>query len=302
MKGAELRTSRLKVRDRDGWYHCYNRAVGLAGERPFGRVEKAKFVRLLMRVSRLYAIEAVAYQVLGNHYHLLLYAPAVQPSEQEVCRRYAAFHGGRRTLCPGSALCREWQKRMVDISWFMRHLQQLFSMWYNNTRSQRRRGSVWADRFKNTLLEDGPAVWHCWKYIENNPVRAGLVTSAARYRFGSHGVWFQKGRHPFEDNLRRRMLPLLAGMLGVKHVDEACWKLDEVLAGRPDSREAATGFSLSVHRRMRYWTDGLIIGSESFLRDVSCRLNLPRRRRPPPPSDVCRNERLLAWRRIRPIS
>jgi hypothetical protein len=34
----------------------------------------------------------------------------------------------------------------------MRHLQHLFTAWYNRTRPLRRRGSLWADRFKHTIL------------------------------------------------------------------------------------------------------------------------------------------------------
>ena len=72
---------------------------------------------------------------------------------------YTAFHQGRRTLRPGSRACRAWQARMRDVSWCMRHLQHLYSIWYNHSRPIRRRGPLWAGRFKNTVLEDGAALW-----------------------------------------------------------------------------------------------------------------------------------------------
>jgi hypothetical protein len=53
---------------------------------------------------------------------------------------------------------------------FIRELQQPFTRWFNRTRPVRRHGSLWGGRFKNTILENGLAVWDCWKYIEMNPV------------------------------------------------------------------------------------------------------------------------------------
>ena len=85
---------------------------------------------------------------MSNHFHILLHAPAQAPSPEEMCRRYRAFHRGQRTLEPDSPACRAWQARSRDVSWFMRHLQQLFTIWYNRTRPLRRRGSLWAAHFK----------------------------------------------------------------------------------------------------------------------------------------------------------
>ena len=48
------------------------------------------------------------------------------------------------------------------------HFQHLCTAWYNRTRPERRRGPLWAGRFKNTVLESGLAVWACWAYVERN--------------------------------------------------------------------------------------------------------------------------------------
>lgn len=156
-----MRHARLKPASQDTWHHCYNRAVGTREDRPLDDAEKEQFVRILYRVSTLYAVRVAAYQVMSNHYHLLLQAPAEPPSEAEAIERYTAFHQGRRTLRPGSRACRAWQARMRDVSWCMRHLQHLYSIWYNHSRPIRRRGPLWAGRFKNTVLEDGAALWAC---------------------------------------------------------------------------------------------------------------------------------------------
>ena len=47
------------------------------------------------------------------------------------------------------------------------------------TRPCRRRGSLWASRFKNVVLESGLAVWDCWKYIPSDRVHhAGHAADA----------------------------------------------------------------------------------------------------------------------------
>ncbi|MDD5705613.1 MAG: hypothetical protein PHR35_06785, partial [Kiritimatiellae bacterium] len=156
-----------------------------------------------------YAVRIVAYQVMSNHFHLLLQAPAEPPSEEETIERFEDFHAGKRKLLPGSSLCRTWQGRLRDVSWCLRHLQHLYTAWYNRSRPVRRRGPLWAGRFKNTVLDTGAALWACWTYIERNPVRAGMVADPGDYRFSSYGAWVQTGRHPFAESFQTYLLPAL---------------------------------------------------------------------------------------------
>jgi REP element-mobilizing transposase RayT len=258
-----MRSARIKVDQTDTWYHCYNRVAGTSLDRPFRDADKEQFVRILKRVCLLYGVRVVAYQVMSNHYHLLVHAPEGMLSPEEVCRRYRVFHRGRKVIEPDTPLCRQWQQRARDISWFMRHLQQLFTMWYNRSRPLRRRGSLWADRFKHTILEGGAAVWACWKYIENNPVRAGMVEQVGEYRFCSYGAWRQCGVHPFEDNVIALVLP----MMGLCRMDDLRNMMASALDVRgPLFRAGRMECEISCH--MRHWVDGLVIGSELFVRGI----------------------------------
>lgn len=258
-----MRTARIKVDDTNTWYHCYNRTSGTSRDRPFRDADKDQFIRILKRISLLYGVRVVAYQVMSNHYHLLLHAPKETFSAEEMCRRYRAFHRGRKTIQPDNPLCQKWLERSRDISWFMRHLQQLFTSWYNRSRLIRRRGSLWADRFKHTILEAGPAVWACWKYIENNAVRAGMVENAGLYRFCSYGAWRQSGRHPFTTNITDLVIP----MLGLNKLAELFQLLTAALEEKP-ADEKKKDFVHIITHRVRYWVDGLVIGSELFSRNV----------------------------------
>jgi len=192
-----MRQPRFKVHNEAAFYHCYNRVSGTRRDRPFGRAEKEAFVRLLHRLSGFFTIDVVAYQVMSNHFHLLLYAPECPPPAEDVCRRYAAFYPSRPPLDPQGEECARIGQRMANFSEFVGDLQQQFSVWFNQTRSERRRGSLWGDRFRNTLLDGGRALWGCWAYIEMNPVRAGIVANPGDYRFSSYGAWSGTGRHPF---------------------------------------------------------------------------------------------------------
>ena len=282
-----MRQPRLKPDYQDTWHHAYNRIAGYPGDFPFGPPEKEMFVRILQKLSRLYTVRVLAYQVMSNHFHLLLQAPAHLPSPEETCRRYAEFHDHKRSLDPESPRCVLWSRRLRDVSGFMGHLEWLFTVWFNRTRPIRRRGALWAGRFKNTVLEDGMAVWDCWKYIEMNAVRAGMVKDPADYRFCSFGVWVQRGRHPFHETLEKLLFSVLQGLLGVESAAEVrqmlrrefAWykaqEADKELAEVDLAMERAgrpMRFSTQAHRRMRYWVDGLVIGSELFVREVMGRV------------------------------
>ena len=278
-----MRYARLKPVGIKTFTHVYNRTVGSAGEFVFGNLEKEEFVRRLMRLSRFYVIHIISYQCMGNHFHALLHIPADPPSNDEAARRYKQHYGGKRTIDPESSACDELAARLRDVSAFMKDLQQPFSRWFNRTRPVRRRGHLWAERFKNTILENGLAVWDCWKYIERNPVRAKMVADPAEYRFCSFGRWCATGRHPFQETVSTLLLPVFRGLLHTESMEELRTELKKEFARilgvesreSPDKIDSAIAvaaeretFSTRTDRRVRYWVDGLVIGSEAFVRDT----------------------------------
>lgn len=277
-----MRKARFKPTGRPAFYHLYNRVAGEPGFYPFGRAEKEKFISLLRKLQKYYTVKVVAYQIMSNHYHLEVFAPPKAPKAKEVVRRYRAYYG-KHDLKVSDPRCAELGERMRDISCFMHALQQQFAMWFNRSRSTPRRGPLWAGRFKNTLLGGAEALWGCWKYIEMNSYRAGLVSDPAEYRFGSYGAWTGRGRHPFEGNVCEVLLPVLRDRyrfvsmrdiyIGLKRAfAEACGR--SVGAGEAEDR-----FLTCLDRRVRYWVDGLVIGSEQFVREaVACSRGVLRQR------------------------
>jgi len=66
-----------------------------------------------------------------------------------------------------------------DIGCFVGWVEQRFTPWFNRTRARRRRGTLWADRFKSVPIERAAGLWECLCYIEMNATRAGRSVASA---------------------------------------------------------------------------------------------------------------------------
>ena len=71
--------------------------------------------------------------------------------------------------------------RMNDVSEFVKTFKETFDRVYKKDHEYC--GSIWSGRFTSTLIEDGEYLARCRKYVFYNPVRAGLVSRAAEYRW-----------------------------------------------------------------------------------------------------------------------
>ena len=67
----------------------------------------------------------------------------------------------------------------------MKTLLQRFTRWFNSTHN--RRGTLWEERYKSVTVESGVAARTMAAYIDLNPVRAGMVSAPAQYRWNSYG-------------------------------------------------------------------------------------------------------------------
>ena len=52
----------------------------------------------------------------------------------------------------------------------------------------RRSGTLWEGRYKSSLIDSEGYLLTCYRYIELNPVRAGMVEDASSYRWSSYGA------------------------------------------------------------------------------------------------------------------
>ena len=80
------------------------------------------------------------------------------------------------------------------ISQLMKRLGQRYVQHFN--RAYRRTGTLWESRFRSCVVGEEKYFLGCHRYIELNPVRAGLVAHPAEYRWSSYGVNAQGDAHP----------------------------------------------------------------------------------------------------------
>ena len=70
-----------------------------------------------------------------------------------------------------------------SASEFMRHVNQRYSQYVN--RRYQRAGSLWQGRFKASIVDSAEYFFTCQRYIELNPVRAGMVQGPSEYAWSS---------------------------------------------------------------------------------------------------------------------
>ena len=283
-----MRRARIKddQNQNGAYYHILNRTAGTREDRPFDDVEKEQFVKLLCSLARFYTIEIIGFCVMSNHYHIVLWVPYEKPTQSEAAKRYARFYPKRSVPEPNTPEMERLQHRMRDLSDLGKQLQMQFTSWYNRTRPTKRRGGLWADRFKSLLLEgskDHAAVWSCLAYVELNPVRAKIVADPADYRFSSWGRFCGSGKHPFQGNFTRHLQKTALRELGPLRAPEVTREfrarlaetitLDrtgdrvDAAAAAEDARKEPSAWVRS-DRRIRYWTNGAVIGSKAYVQKI----------------------------------
>ncbi len=191
------------------FYHCYSRCVRrafLCGlDRETGADyshRKAWIVARMRQLVSVFCLDICAYAVMDNHYHVVLRVDmelAEDLSVSEVLIRWSSLFSGslliqrylsseRDAMSDGEiaevhALAEELRERLVDISWFMRCLNEFIARMAN--KEDGCKGRFWEGRFKSQALLDDVAVLACMTYVDLNPVRAGLADSPEESAFTS---------------------------------------------------------------------------------------------------------------------
>ena len=74
--------------------------------------------------------------------------------------------------------------RTCSLSQLMQSVNRRFVRFINSRYG--RRGTLWEGRFKSALIDNDRYLFACSRYIELNPVRAGMVDTPAMYRWSSY--------------------------------------------------------------------------------------------------------------------
>lgn len=68
----------------------------------------------------------------------------------------------------------------------MKRLGQRYVQYINRT--YRRSGTLWEGRFRSCMTQEEDCVLGCYRYIELNPIRAGIIEHPAEYRWSSYRI------------------------------------------------------------------------------------------------------------------
>ncbi|MFA5779391.1 MAG: transposase [Elusimicrobiota bacterium] len=108
-----------------------------------------KFLELLLFYKKKNALKIYHYVLMSNHYHLILQAK------------------GGFTLA--SAM------KGLNLSYAKHYRRKYGGVGY-----------LWQGRFKSFVIQNGRYILECGRYMELNPVRAGMVDSCEKYRWTSY--------------------------------------------------------------------------------------------------------------------
>jgi hypothetical protein len=161
---------------------------------------------------------------------------------------------------------------MHDLSQFMKSLLQRFSSWFNRTHN--RSGVLWEQRYKSVIVEDGAAARTIAAYIDLNPVRAGMVKDPAHYRWSSYGEAVGGGAKGNGKKAREGLVRVwqsyqsAQGSADVWQEVSKAYRRMLLQGGNERVKEGCLPFATVLHCRIRYFTDGVVIGSRAFVNDV----------------------------------
>jgi putative transposase len=119
--------------------------------------DNQRFIQTLWQYKEISGYEIYAYCLMGNHVHLLMRIME-EPLEQVM-----------RRIC-GS-----------------------FVYWYN--KKYERIGNLFQDRFKSEPVESDAYFLTALRYIHQNPVKAGLVTDIASYKWSSYSNYLDSTKN-----------------------------------------------------------------------------------------------------------
>ena len=80
-----------------------------------------------------------------------------------------------------------WLSMLSNLPKFMQQLNLLYFNYYKRVYGYS--GHIWQGRYKSNIIDTDAYLLQCGKYIELNPVRAGMVKLPEEYRFSSYGYY-----------------------------------------------------------------------------------------------------------------
>ena len=130
--------------DIPGYHHIVNRGVNRT-DIFSADSDKEKFLQILCKACRVYGVVVHDYCLMDNHYHLLI------------------------------------ENSQENLSLFMRQVNANYAIYYN--KKAKRTGHLWQGRYSSWYIYGEDYLYRTIKYIEFNPIVAGMVESVREYPY-----------------------------------------------------------------------------------------------------------------------
>ncbi|MDH5392011.1 MAG: transposase [Gammaproteobacteria bacterium] len=178
------------------YYHCVCRCVrrsflcGLDAATGNSFEHRRQWIEdKLIDLAQIFCIELCAYAVMSNHYHAVLHINQTQglslTTQQVIEKWHQLFKGSllsqrfqrneQLTNAELAALDKQvehWRYRLMDISWYMRCMNEAIARQSNQ--EDNCTGRFWEGRYKCQALLDEAALAACMAYVDLNPIRAAI--------------------------------------------------------------------------------------------------------------------------------
>jgi REP element-mobilizing transposase RayT len=177
---------------------------------------KAWVLDRLRQLADIFSIELCAYAIMSNHYHLVLRVDRqrmTRLSHAEIVTRWTQLfsvppliqrwqdgRAGAAERMIAEELIERWRLRLIDVSWYMRCLNENLARRANA--EDKCTGRFWEGRFKSQALLDDAGLLTAMAYVDLNPVRAGIAATPEESEFTSIYARLQQFRHQSQVQLR----------------------------------------------------------------------------------------------------
>ena len=295
-----MRKARIKA-ENGGFYHVMSRVI--EGRSIFGPDEKERFRHIMRQMEAFCGLKILTYSVMSTHFHALIHVPdrpeisdatlierlhiLYEPPVVNTIEAQLAEFRKEGLHKQAEKIKGKYTYRMYEISEFMKTVKQRFTQYYNKRSG--RKGTLWEQRFKSILVQNSQhALQTMAAYIDLNPFRAGMVEDPKDYRYCGYGEAMGGSKLAQEgleavimdtqapwSSTREKYRQFLYMQGEEKGVDELGNPLqrgfprDEVKAVLQAGGQLPMADVLRC--RVRYFSDGLVLGSKDFVETVFTR-------------------------------
>lgn len=167
-------------------------------------------IERLSQLTALFAVEVCAFAIMSNHYHLVVHVDAQRAkgwTPEEVATRWQSLfslppivdrwlrrEGSEVEDEVAAALVERFRCRLIDLSWFMRCLNEHLARRANAEDDCK--GRFWEGRYRSQALLDEAGLLTAMAYVDLNPIRAGSAATPEDSDFTSIQERIRQWRRP----------------------------------------------------------------------------------------------------------